>query len=49
VPGADNVVPDFLSRPWMDEHGQDRAAIRPLYLLSTAPPVRHTSRSLHSL
>jgi len=47
VPGPANVVPDFLSRPWVDEQGQDRAAIRPLHLLSTAPPVRHTS--LHSL
>ena len=22
VPGPDNIVPDFLSRPWVDEHGQ---------------------------
>ena len=42
-----NVVPDLLSRPGVDEQGQDRAAIRLLHLLSTAPPVRHTS--LHSL
>ena len=41
--GPDNVVPDFLSCPWVDEQGQDRVAIRPLHLLSTAPPVRHTS------
>ena len=47
VPGPANVVPDFLSRPWVDEQGQDRAAICPLHLLSTAPPVQHTS--LHSL
>jgi len=47
VLGPDNVVPDFLSRLSADEQGQDRAAIRPLHLLSTAPPVRHTS--LHSL
>jgi len=47
VPGPDNVAPDFLSRPWVDEHGQKRAAICPLQLLSTASPVRHMS--LHSL
>ena len=47
MPGPDNVVPDFLSRPWVDEQGQDRTAIHTLHLLSTAPPVRHTS--LHSL
>jgi len=43
VLGPDNVVPDFLSRPWVDEQGQDRTAIRPLHLLSMAPPVRCTS------
>jgi len=47
VSGPDTVVPDFLSRPWVLEQGQDLAAIRPLHLLSSAPPVRHTS--LHSL
>jgi len=47
VPGPDNVVQDFLSRPWVEEQGQDRAAIHPLHLLSMAAPVRHTS--LHSL
>jgi len=43
MPGPDNVVPDLLSRPQVDEQGQDRAAIRAVHLLSTAPPVRHTS------
>ena len=47
MPGPDNVVSDFLSCSWVDEQGQDRAAIHPLYLLPMAPPVRHTS--LHSL
>jgi len=32
VSGPDNVVPDFLSRPWVLEQGQDLAAIRPLLI-----------------
>jgi len=47
VPAPANAVPDFLSRPWVDEQGQERAAILPLHLLSTATRVRHTS--LYSL
>ena len=47
VPGPTNVVPDFLSYPWVDEQGQDRAVIRPPHWLSMTPPVRHTS--MHSL
>jgi len=47
VQGPHNVVPDFLSYPWVDEQGHDQVAIHPLHLLSMATPVRHTS--LHSL
>ena len=49
VPGPNNVVPDFLSRPWADAAGGDVDLVnsRPLHMLSHPPAVRQAS--IHAL
>ena len=49
APGPNNVVPDFLSRPWAHAAGGDVDLVRsrPLHMLSHPPVVRQAS--IHTL